>query len=360
MQPPDGTHATRPDPTRPDPTRPECRPVFPPLRLRQALGLGGLSVKELLVRTYRTMDDHEIMTRASAVSFYAMLAFVPFLGLVLLIAVQLLPDITGATGARGVGDLTVEQLQATIRSLFPEDAAALFEDQIARIQKAPPVGLLSVGLLIALWSASTLYTVIIDSLNRIDGVIESRSFLRIRLVAIVMTVIEATILVGSLVLIMAWPMLLRRMGLSGSGAAVATALQWAGLFVMVLLSFAVTFFIGPDAQQRWEWITPGSLLGTAGFLLGSLGFRYYIQKFTDYDKTYGTLGGVMILLFWFWISSLVLLVAAQMNKVIEDASPLGKSYGQRVDPTGAPDLAHAQPVAQAEAEAESQARSPAP
>ncbi len=113
---------------------------------------------------------------------------------------------------------------------------------------------------------------------------------------------------------------------------------------MVLLSFAVTFYIAPDADQRWEWITPGSLLGTVGFLAGSLGFRHYIEKFTHYDKTYGSLGGVMVLMFWFWISSVVLLVAAQMNQVIEDASPLGKRYGQRADPSIAPDLAHAEPV----------------
>jgi membrane protein len=107
---------------------------------------------------------------------------------------------------------------------------------------------------------------------------------------------------------------------------------------MVVLSFELVFYIGPDAEQRWEWITPGSLLGTVVFLGASFGFRIYVQHFSSYNKTYGSLGGVMVLLFWFWISSLVLLTAAQMNQVIEDASPLGKAYGQRVDPTVEPDL----------------------
>ena len=295
--------------------------MFPPLRLREALTLGGLTPKELALRTWRKMNEHEIMTRASGVSFYAMLAVVPFLAIILTLAVQLLPDLTGFTGAKGVGDMTVAKLESTLRSLLPRDAYAIFADEIAGIQKQPPVGLLSLGLIISLWTSSSLFLAIIDSLNRIDGVIESRSFLKLRLVGVGMTVIQAGILVGSLLIILAWGSILRWMGLTGSLAAVATAIQWAVLFLMVLMSFALTFYVGPDAESHWEWITPGSLVGTACFLLASLGFRVYIQNWTNYNRTYGSLGGVMVLLFWFWISATVLLTAAQVNKVIEEASP---------------------------------------
>lgn len=319
--------------------------MFPPLRLREAMTLGGLSPRELLARTWGQMNEHEVFTRASAVAFYAMLAAVPFLGLVLLLAVQLLPDLTGFTGAKGVGDLTVAQLRTSIRAFFPADVSSLVEDQIARIQKEPPVALISIGLLVTLWSASTLYTVIIDSMNRISGVTERRSYLRLRLVAALMTVVEATILVGSLVAIVAWSAILRWLGLHSTPATIlATAALWATLALMVLLSFAVTFYIAPDAEQSWEWITPGSLFGSAAFLAASLAFRYYIQHLAHYDKTYGSLGGVMVLMFWLWISSTVLLAAAQMNKVIEHASPLGSAFGQRSDPTAPPDLDHAEPV----------------
>jgi membrane protein len=323
----------------------EARTVFPPLRLREALTLGGLSVRELVARTWRLMNQNEILTRASAIAFYAMLAAVPFLGLVLVFAVQLLPDLTRPVGGGGLGNRTVVQLRQTLTELFPQDVTHIVEDQIVRIQKEPPVGLLSVGLVILLWSTSTLYTVIIDSLNRIAGVKERRSYVKIRLIAILMTIVQSTILVGSLVAIVGWSWFLRKMGVSSTpNQVLATAALWVGLFVMVLLSFAVTFHIGPDADQRWEWVTPGSLFGTVAFLAASLGFRYYIEKFTHYDKTYGSLGGVMVLMFWFWISSVVLLVAAQVNQVIEDASPLGKRYGQRTDRTNPPDLAHAEPV----------------
>jgi membrane protein len=179
---------------------------------------------------------------------------------------------------------------------------------------------------------------IIDAMNRIYGVTETRPIWKIRLTAIVMTIIQAFILVSSLLTIVAGHEIVTWIGLSRPAAFLALAVQWVVVVVMVLLSFALSFYVGPDADQSWEWITPGSLLGTIAFLLVSFGFRLYVHNFANYDKTYGSLGGVMVLLFWFWISSLVLLSAAQVNKLIEDASPLGKNVGQKKDPTPAPDF----------------------
>jgi membrane protein len=314
--------------------------MFPPLRLREALSLGGLSVRELAHRTWTKINDHEILTRASAVAFYAMLALVPFLALILTLTAQLLPDITGRSGdALGVGNMTVDQLRETLRTAFPPEAYKVVEAQIERMQKQPPVGLLSVGLVITIWLASSLFVAVIDAMNRIYGVQETRSFVKLRLTAILMTVIQAAILIGALVTIVAWPQILAWIGLKSTLATtLATAVHWLVVAIMVLLSFALAFYVGPDADQRWEWITPGSLLGTVVFMLVTFGFRLYVQNFANYDKTYGPLGGVMVLLFWFWISSVVLLTAAQINKIIEDASPLGKNYGQKVDPTEPPDF----------------------
>ena len=121
------------------------------------------------------------------------------------------------------------------------------------------------------------------------------------------------------------------------------AFQFVALYIMVLASFALTFYVAPDADQKWEWITPGSLAGAGIFLVSTVGFRVYVQNFANYNKTYGLLGGVMVLLFWFWISALVLLGAAQVNKLIEEASPLGKSTGERAGVELAPDFGAMQP-----------------
>jgi membrane protein len=291
------------------------------------------------------MGDHEIQTRAAAVSFYTMLAMVPFIGLVLTLSVQLLPDLTGASPrANGLGDLTVSQFTATLEKTLPPEAADEIKAEIASIQQKPPVGLISLGLLITLWLASSLFVAVIDAMNRIYGVRERRSFVKLRLLAILMTLVQAAILVGSLVAVVGSNVLLTKLGLSGSSGYLGAAVLYGTVLLMVLLSFALTFHIAPDADQSWEWITPGSVAGSLLFLGATFLFRIYVHNFGNYNKTYGPLGGVMVLLFWFWISSLILLGAAQVNKVIEEASPLGKNYGQRTNPAEAPDFDAMKPV----------------
>lgn len=316
--------------------------MFPPLRLRSALSFGGLTVRELLVRTWSEMSKHEIMTRAAAVSFYAMLAMVPFLAMTLTVAVQQLPDVTGGLSGRvrGVGNMTVTQLEATVKTLFPAEVQSMVFDQIARIQKQPPVGLLSLGVVVSLWLSSSLFLATIDAMNRVYGVVETRSLVKLRLVAAGMTIVQAIILMGSLVLIVAWPQILKALGFDpqGTAAILVTLAKVVVIYLMVLTSFALTFYVAPDAQQDWEWITPGSLIGAALFLAFCFLFRVYVQNFANYDKTYGSLGGVMVILFWFWVVSVLLLGAGEMNRVIESASPLGKAEGQKVDATLAPDF----------------------
>src|SRR5207249_4273658 len=118
------------------------------LRLREALTLGGLSPREVACRTWDAINEHEISTRAAAVSFYAMLALVPFLALVLTLTARVLPDITGLTGrTTGIGNLTTQELRSTLKEFLPAEGYGVFEDQIARLQaqKQPPFGLLLAG-----------------------------------------------------------------------------------------------------------------------------------------------------------------------------------------------------------------------
>ena len=303
--------------------------MFPPLRPNQAFRLGGLTLREIVVRVWKKIEENEILTRASAIAFYAMLSSVPFLAMLLSALVQLLPDLSGITDRHvGIGNISVEELRTLLRSVFPREAYAVVEDQIARLQKdlqsRPPIALLVLGIATTLWLASSLYTEVIAALDRIYGVTETRSFVKIRLIAIVMTIVQASVLLGALVAIVVGPEIFHGLGFRAHEALWGRLIQFLFVWLMVLLSFALTFSVGPNAEQKWEWITPGSLLGSMVFLSFTYGFRIYVQNFANYNKTYGSLGGVMVLLFWFWLSSLVLLVAAQVNNVIADASQLRK------------------------------------
>jgi membrane protein len=177
------------------------------------------------------------------------------------------------------------------------------------------------------WSASSLFLVVIDALNRTYGVKETRSFVKLRLTAVAMTLLQAACLLGSLIAIVAWPQVIRILGLDPNGgvAWVATVVRWTAVFVMVLLSFALTFHVGPDVPHRWAWVTPGSLAGTVAFLVFCLLFRIYVQNFGSYNQSLGALGGVMVLLSWFWVVALVLLAAAEMDRTIEAGPAKGGS-----------------------------------
>jgi membrane protein len=107
-------------------------------------------------------------------------------------------------------------------------------------------------------------------------------------------------------------------------------LQWPIIVALVSVAFAVIYYFAPDAQQDWVWLTPGSIFATTLWLLASLGFKYYVATVTNYTETYGAIGGVMVLMLWFYMSGLVILIGAEMNAEIEHASPYGKEPGEKI------------------------------
>ncbi len=184
------------------------------------------------------------------------------------------------------------------------------------------MGLLSVGLVISLWISSSLFMEVIKAMNKIYSARESRPIWKLRLIAMFMAILEVAILLCSLVTVSLWPQILGWIGITAGSAIVLTVVHFAVLYIMVMVCFALVFHLGPDSTQRVAWITPGSLLGSAAFLLACYIFRAYVEQFGRYGQTYGSLGGVVVLLLWFWLSSMVLLVAAEVNAVFEEA---GKS-----------------------------------
>ena len=108
-------------------------------------------------------------------------------------------------------------------------------------------------------------------------------------------------------------------------------LQWPVVFALVSLGMALIYYFAPDAKQSWIWITPGSIVATVLWLLISLGFKLYVAKFNSYDNaTYGILGGVIVLLLWFYASGIAVLMGAELNAEIEHAAPTGKAPGEKV------------------------------
>ncbi len=288
-----------------------------PQKFCGTLTLRGMTFAHFVRALVDEFNDHEILTRAAAIAFYAMLACVPFMGVLLALSVQLLPDLAVLPhGLRGVEQQAVIELEHGMKSLFPNSAYTLLELQITRMQQGHPNAILSISLAASLWVASSLFLAVMDAFNHIYGVKETRNYWHRRLISMGMTVVQSVLLMGSLVTIIAWPQILRLVGLASFAAIAASIAHFFGAFVITLLSFALSFQIGPHSEQRTAWVTLGSLLGSLFFLTNTFLFRVYVQNFASYDKVYGSLGGVMVLLLWFWLTAAVLLGAAAVNKVL--------------------------------------------
>jgi membrane protein len=264
------------------------------------------------------MLENELVTRASAAAYYALTAFVPFLALVLTLAAHLLPDVQSAGNSAAIGGLSVDEFREALSRYLPEEAYDVVAGEIARLQKQPPFGVVSLGLVISLWLASSLSGALIDALNRIHGVDETRSYLALTLAAIGMTVLQAVIVLGTLVALVVWPQASVWLGGGREAGYAEASARWLLAGLAVFLSFVVMSHLGPNVCRSWKCLTPGSVFVTLAVLSSGLALRWYVHIFGSYGKTYGSLGGVMLLSFWFWITALVVLIAVQMNKVIED------------------------------------------
>jgi membrane protein len=284
-------------------------------RFWSAMNLGGLTLHEAAARTWTRIIDNAIMTRAAAITFYAIAALVPFMALIIAMTARWLPRLS---------DETATDLLVPFSELLPGDAAAFISGELARLRTQPATGFVSFGLIALVWLSSSVFVEMMDAMNFILGVRETRPFWKRRAIAIAMTLSQAAILIGAVSTVIAWPQILKFLHLRLSGSNEATIIHQITVFLAVLGSFALALYIAPDADQNWEWISPGSLCGTTVLLAVSILFRIYAQYWGNYSATYGSLAGIVVLMSWLWLSTLVLLTAAELNKVIKDASPVNK------------------------------------
>jgi membrane protein len=229
----------------------------------------------------------------------------------------------------------IDEIVKTLGEFAPPEFLAIVTDQIRKISGDKQGGLLTLGILTALWSSSTAMTAIIDTVNRAYGVQEGRPWWKVRLIAVALTVGVALFVLLSFALVIVGPQLAEPLARAvGLGAAFEWAwriLEWPLAFTMASTGIALVYYFAPDVDQQWSWLAPGTILATLLWMAASLGFRYFVINVTHYTETYGALGGAMVLLLWFYLSGFVLLVGAVMNAEIEHAAPIGKSPGEKVE-----------------------------
>jgi membrane protein len=215
----------------------------------------------------------------------------------------------------------------------PKEVLDIVREQLKKIAEGEQGGILTMAFLFTLWSSSAAMVSIIETLNNAYDIVEGRPIWKVRLIAIVLTGGVALFILFSFTLVLLGPTLAdhlaTRFGLGAVFEWTWKIAQWPIVFALVALAIAIVYYFAPDAEQEWVYLTPGSILATLLWLIASLAFKFYISRFGNYTEAYGAIGGVIVLMLWFYLTGAAILVGAEMNAEIEHASAYGKDPGER-------------------------------
>jgi membrane protein len=277
-----------------------------------------LPLHSIAVRTWNAILADRLFGRAAELGFYFLFA--------------LFPTLFSASSLLGLAaksaDQIYDRLLHYLALVIPTAALGTVLQTFNQTTAAATPGKVTFGLIAAIWSASVGVSAIQDALNQVYKIPERRSYIRARIYAIFLTILLtvlvtltlSTMLGGDFVAGIADREIHERIIAFLAGSA-ARLIGWILATCLLSLSFAVLYYWAPDLRvRRWHWVTPGSVVGILGWLLASLGLRLYLHFFNSYSITYGSLGAVIILLTWFYITGLMLLVGAEFNSEIEAAA----------------------------------------
>jgi membrane protein len=279
--------------------------------------LGGLRISELGRRTWAEANEDDVFGRSAQLAYYFFFAIFPLA--IFLIAI--FGMVVGGSSAQ-------EQLVNYLTRAVPSSASDIVRQTVEHSIQASGGGKLTLGILLALISASAGILAVMSALNIVYEVREGRSFIKQR-----GTAIGLTVATGVLVLI---AVLLFTVGSNLAHHIAGGALYWVWniaqypvAIAFLLLSYSLVYHYAPNVEHpEWHWITPGAAVGVFLWIIASLGLRVYLRFFNSYSATYGMLGTVMILLLWFYVSGMALLIGGEVNAIIERA---GTARGRQAE-----------------------------
>jgi membrane protein len=283
--------------------------------------LGGLSVTELATRAVKEVREDDCLGGAAQLAYYLLFAVFPFMLF-----------LTALLGYLPIPNL-MERLLAALATLLPGEVLTLIQDNVRQLVTEQKGGLLSFGILAALWASSSAVVAIIDALNRAYDVQEGRPWWKVRGVALLLTIGLSLFIMAAMVLLIFGPQLgawlASLVGLGKVFELLWNILRWPVSAGMLVVAMAVVYYYAPDVEQEWKWITPGAVFAVLATIVASLGFSIYVSHFGSYNKTYGSIGAVIVFLTWLYLTGLCLLVGGEINAEIEHAAPAGKAPGYK-------------------------------
>jgi membrane protein len=281
----------------------------------------GVSIKEFLRDLNQEISDDNVFNGAAALGFYLTLAIFP--AMILLMAV--IPYLPIARVDEAIMDLLGQAL--------PPEAFDMVAGVVHEVTSERRGGLLSFGILGTLWAASTGMYSIMQQLNITYDVKEGRSFVRARATALVLSLLFLLLVIGAFSLVVFGGIIQdwigSRFGFSDALLTFFAAFRWVVIILALLLGFAMIYRFAPNVEQKFSFITPGSVFGVIVLIVASLAFAIYTSSFADYSATYGSIGAVIILMLWLYIAGLAILLGSEINALLEHFSAKGKRKGEK-------------------------------
>ncbi len=283
--------------------------------------LGGLSWRELLDSIWQGAVKNDVVNRAAELAFWFLLGFFPML----LSVTSIVSMIGSAPGSQGM-------MMKYVGKVLPSTTSTLVRQVLAQTTGG---GRAWFSLLFGLWASSSATAGLIDALNAIYELKESRPWWKSRLIALPLAIAMGVLLTAALIIVMYGPVFLRHSAPSSAGFYVWEIAQWPAAALLLVLALLGLYRFAPNfPEQKWKWLLPGSIVAAVIWIAVSVLFKLYVRHFSHFGLLYGSLGTLVILMFWFYLSGVAILVGGEINSVLEDAAskhkvPGVKKRGQR-------------------------------
>jgi membrane protein len=286
----------------------------------------NLGLVDFIKLTYKEMSEDHVMAFAGNLTYKGLFAVFPFFTFLL--------SLLGLFSATDLVDTMVDKLSG----VAPQSATKFTESQLLSITQSQAESAFTFGaiisILLALLGVSGAFRSVMEAMNVMYEVEEDRPFWKVYGLSIFMSLAVIVLLVGALVLVVFGQSIgvtvADLVGLGSVFATIWSVVQWPIVACVVLFAFALIYYFAPAVEQRFRWISPGSLLAFVFWLIFSLLFSLYTSIAGSYNETYGSLAGVIILMLYVYYSALIMLVGAEINQVIEWHIPGGKSEGEKI------------------------------
>ncbi len=263
-----------------------------------------------LIRLQREIAYDDCMGMAAQIAYYTMLGLFPFLIFLL-----------GLLSTFPLGESLQPLMLEELRSQMPIEAAQYVTETALNLLPSRNQGLLSVGLLASLWGASMAIGALITTINRAYNIRPRRNMVVQKIYAIALTLVLSGLWLASMTIILVGPRFTQEifqfLGIASETNTFWTSIRLPMAFLLNLLALSILYYIAPEAKQKFRWILPGALTSTILWMGASSAFRLFLRNFGAYNKTYGSLAAVVILLVWLWISGFVFLLGAEINALMK-------------------------------------------